>query len=584
MVITQQLTPKTFASLPRRGVILPSPDGIYGLYSVSTHGINGKRTEKEWRRLCLKSGLSRPLKCHEQTDDVAWLPPLGDYTRRLIWLRADPDRGVTQLLIVNDVIFPEHVYIASEFKGQVRHLKVRALEDGSVALAVVGQVGEDGGLYNAEAARKASAPKTYHDGMNVPELKHCAKPQRYGVFYTRLIWRDWSESEPDECSGWRAAGPLRNFCAKDISLEAPAGEDALGNFDISPKGIVFVGCRDLGDPAHTRAPDVYYVPIESWDAPVRYKPTKIIVQNDHDHYDNDNIGIVSNPRFSPDGTMIAYLKTSPPETADTRLMMAHVGSCVGFDVWKLVIGLPSSWELVPSSFEFAPTQHKRDSVFIIAEDRGRRSLYELELRHHARPRPLVKNVSVHAFYPIPSDAKDGNTRLLVSASSMVDYGLYMIVDTAEKPEQPRILSSATKNGVKLELSHSKQVSNIWLEGSSETTHAWVVKPGKFDDTKKWPVVLMLPEDAVRDEWNWKWNPALWAEQGSVIVCPSFTTPGERLHQDIINCMDYLPKLMPCIDLDRTVVAGGNVVTWMMLEHPLLAKKFRAIICDGRLLG
>ncbi len=401
------------------------------------------------------------------------------------------------------------------------------------------------------------------------------KPQKYGIFYSQLNQTD---------GGAKVTGPLLNI-VKGTALEAPASMyepgDPSGNYDIGPKGVIFVA----GDPVPSRpqyhgTSDVYFVPLESWTQPPMYKPTKLVLQNE------SSVGVAANPRFSPDGTMIAYLKTPISNIADTRLLMSHVGSLASFDVWRLVLG--SSWDLVPQSFEYAP---HGESLFITADDCGRRSLFELELQHQAQPRPLTRNPSVAGFYPLKNGHDD--LQLLVSASSMVESRVYTVIDTTQKAE-PRIVSTSTRHGMKLDLSHG-QVSEIWFEGSENTCiQAWMVKPRNFDASKKWPVVLQLhggPEDAARDEWSWRWNNAVWAEQGYIMVSPNFTGSvgfgidfttgifgqwGGRPYLDLVNCMEYLATI-PFIDMDRAVVAGGSyggyLVNWI-LGQPL-AKKVRS---------
>lgn len=270
-------------------------------------------------------------------------------------------------------------------------------------------------------------------------------------------------------------------------------EDPADNYDLCEKGIVFVACDPKPiHPRHHATSDVYFVPVDSWTAMVACRPVKITMQTDH------VVGYASNPRFSPDGSMVAYLKKPFANPADTRLLMGHVSSLSSFDVWKMCIG--SSWDLAPSSFEYAP---HGQSVLILADDCGRRALYELELRYHAAPRLLMGRPSVHGYHLL-NNGNDG-LQLLVSASSMVDNSVSMVIDTTLASE-PRVISSATRHGQKLGLSHS-QVSEVWFAGSAESfVQGWLTKPSNFDPEKKWPVVLQVhdgPEDAARDEWHWR---------------------------------------------------------------------------------
>jgi dipeptidyl aminopeptidase/acylaminoacyl peptidase len=357
-------------------------------------------------------------------------------------------------------------------------------------------------------------------------------------------------------------------------------ESSASRYDIGSNGVVFTARDPRSDPTKPQLQidsDVYSVLIEDWSKPPGSKPVKVRLQGD------DEPGMASNPRFSPDGSMVAYLKRHFSCDADVKLYMGHVASQASFDLWKMVIG--SSWDLVPESFEYAP---HGGSLFVTADNCGRFSLFELELRHGVRPRLLSEQGSVRGHYSFV-DAQ-GRCKLLVSASSHVETSCYTIHDTAEGTK-PVVVSPATRHGQKMGLSPD-QVSEVWFEGSEDTcVQAWMLKPSNFDDKKKWPLVLMIhggPESAWHDEWSMRWNAALWAEQGYVVVQPNiagstgFGVPftngknnqwGGRPYQDLVKCMEHL-STVPSIDMDRAVVAGasygGYMVNWI-LGQPLAKK-------------
>ncbi len=166
MVLTQKLTPEVFLSLPRREVSVPNANGKVGLYYVSTHEF-GKGTKKEWRVMDLDTGSSRQLTEDEKVHDVNWLPGSIDL---VVWLR-DAGEGITPLVMAdidNPTIFTS---VIIEFDGGVKHLKLKAFDDGSIAFAVVGLVGDGGNLFNDEKVKKPSTARIYDD-VNVREVCH----------------------------------------------------------------------------------------------------------------------------------------------------------------------------------------------------------------------------------------------------------------------------------------------------------------------------------------------------------------------------------------------------------------------------
>ncbi|KAK3378704.1 prolyl oligopeptidase [Lasiosphaeria ovina] len=580
MVVRRSLTPETFLTLPRRGDLVPNENGTLGLFSVSTPGLGGE-TKEEWRVIRLSSGESWTLIKNDntKTHDVSWLP--GTDGKKIACLRRH-DGGATELVIADAVpptIDPKpSIQSVDLFDGVVQHLKLHLLADGSVAFAVVGLAGEDGNLYNEEKAPKSLSSARIYDTARVREWDTYVKPQKYAIFYSKLVRRDNGQ--------WSVASQLHN-CVKDTALEAPADMyipgNPSGNFDISAKGIAFVAHDPNPSKIHySNASDVFFAPVDSWSEATEHRATCMTTGNEA------ALGVSANPRFSPDGTMIAYLKTPFANEADTRLIIGQICSLIAVDVFKTVID--SSWELVPSSFEFAPDG---ESILIVADDHGRRALHQLKLRHHTKPIALVKNRSVSAVYPLTGGS--GSLQVLVTASTGIEGSIYAVVDTAQKLED-RIISS-TNYGAKFGLRGS-QVSEIWFEGANETcVHAWVTYPSNYDEKKKWPVILEIhggPADSWRDDWHWRWNAALWAEQGYVVVRPNFTGSvgygvkfasgiygewGGRPYQDLVHCMHYLAKI-PSLDMDRVVAAGGSYGGYMaawILGHAL-AQKFKAIIC------
>ena len=66
----------------------------------------------------------------------------------------------------------------------------------------------------------------------------------------------------------------------------------------------------------------------------------------------------------------------------------------------------------------------------------------------------------------------------------------------------------------------------YFEGAeNHDVQAWVVTPSDFHSHKKYPLAFLVhggPQDAWRSDWSTRWNPAVWAEQGYVVVMPNPT--------------------------------------------------------------
>jgi dipeptidyl aminopeptidase/acylaminoacyl peptidase len=89
---------------------------------------------------------------------------------------------------------------------------------------------------------------------------------------------------------------------------------------------------------------------------------------------------------------------------------------------------------------------------------------------------------------------------------------------------------------------------------------WLLKPPGFDATKKYPVVFLIhggPQGAWEDGWSYRWNPALWAAQGWVVIAPNprgSTGVGQKFVDEISQ--DWCGKAMT--DLDAVFDAGARL--------------------------
>ena len=113
---------------------------------------------------------------------------------------------------------------------------------------------------------------------------------------------------------------------------------------------------------------------------------------------------------------------------------------------------------------------------------------------------------------------------------------------------------------------------------------WILKPPAFDASKKYPVVFLIhggPQGEWGDGWSSRWNPALWAAQGWVVVAPNprgstgfgqkFVDEitqdwGGKVMTDLDAVFDAVVKL-PYVDAARQGIAGasygGYAVDWII---------------------
>ncbi|KAK6852743.1 oligopeptidase family protein [Apiospora arundinis] len=588
MVIVPKFTPEILISAPRRAPAVPNRHGTLALFAQSTHTIGEEKTLKEVRVMKVESGESQQLTADEKVHDFVWFPDSSSSTS-VVWLKKGDD-GVTSIEMVDAAKPSESAVKLDVIEAPVDNLKLKALKDGSVAFVVTGLADDDGELYNPEKHKKLSSIRI-HDEYDVRIWDSYTKPQKHAVFYTTLA--------KNNEGAWKLSTPLKN-ALKGSPLKAPIGmyepDDPLAQFDICESGLAFAAhSTQVKDYRHGNTSAIYYLPLPSFTEPSATGPQKIPVAGD-----KDQPSYCSHPRISPDGTMIAFLRAPFGRLSQQSVYVHQLeNSTAATDVFATVTG--KEWGLIPGGLEFSADGH---FLYIDAEDCARVGLYRLDLQPNASPKTLLRDGSVKAYYPLAKD-KEGIERVFVSSANIVEPSIYQILEV----DNPEATTEAAEPWVVSKASHlenlglsRKQVSEIYFEGAGDyCVQAWVVKPRDFDPEKnKYPLSLIVhggPQAAQLDDWSYRWNLALWAEQGYIVVAPNITGStgfgleyteavqdnwGGRPYDDLVNCVEFV-KDMPGIDMDNAVASGASYGGYMMnwIQGHELGRRFKAIVChDG----
>lgn len=507
-------------------------------------------------------------------------------------------------------------YTAGTVEGPVGDLKTLRLSDHEVAFAVSGKAKPDGSIFNPEKAEKPHTSGRLYNAMFVRHWDHYVTENRNAIWLGKLTMNN---------DGKFKLSKLKN-ALKGSKLESPidpfGGKD---HFDISKNGLVFTAkAPDLNPALHTRtniyinASSTFWEDFDDSSEQVAAGIQQIELAKAHGFE-----GACTSPVWSHSGKMIAFLamRTDGYESDKNQAFIIHDYSKPQNPPTLLYASKDGKgkWDRSPQSITWSPDDWH---LYFTAEDHGRGSLF------HAGPpkRPgedsplptiLVKGGNVADVKVL----KSGN--LFLSSNSLIDNSLYSFVPVSDHKNHENTyslptsdgssesdpnslcthyISSNTRSGAMFGLSRS-QISEIHWDGAAPNTsvHAWVVKPSNFSSDKKYPLAYLIhggPQGAWEDSWSTRWNPAVFAEQGYVVICPNptgSTSYGQAFtdaiqgqwgglpYQDLVLGFDWIEKNLSYVDTARSVALGasygGFMVNWVQ-GHPL-GRRFQALVThDG----
>ena len=551
--------PKVLLSAPRRSAGVPNASGSHVLFTVSTYSFETHGKANEFRLLDTRSGESTLLAA-EGVEAVRWLDEEG-----YVWL-AGGEGGKTEVWF-GSVGGRESRYVVGSIEAPVEDLKVAALGGGEFAVVVSAKAGVDGELFDPEKAEKTQSTGKLYTGLYVRHWDSYRGQERNALWYGKLA----KKSE----GGQYQLSPLTN-ALKGTKLESPiepfGGTD---NFDVSSRGIVFVSKDPDLNPALNTKCNVYLLNVDSWTQSVKAKPKQVSIKGFE--------GASTSPVFSPDALQVAFLsmRRNGYESDQNRIFV--VGDLDAAELTASpehgTVSAQTGWDRSPSAIAWTADGK---ALLATAEDVGHARLFLIQSGQKA-PFPLTKDGSVGDVVPLSEPGK-----IFYTGSSLIDNSVFAIIQFSDEQSELSATTlwthSNSGHGSKFGLK-SKQISSIWTPASNpkvtKEVHSWVIRPSNFDSSKKYPVAYLIhggPQGAWGDSWSTRWNPAVFAEQGFVVVSPNITGStgygqaftdainknwgGDPLG-DIENAFAWVGKHLPEADNDRAVALGASYGGYMM---------------------
>ena len=368
----------------------------------------------------------------------------------------------------------------------------------------------------------------------VKEIPHPFLADFNGSELSNII--DIMEGEPYEA-------PMKPFGGVESLAWSPDGKE-----------VIYVSRKKTGkEYAESTNSDLYLYNIES-------KTTTNLTEG--------MMGYDTNPVYSPDGKYVAWLSMERDgyESDKNRIFILDRNTGEKTDLTK-------EWDYTVNTIAWSPNSK---SIFFVAHHQGVTPVFNIDLKKKEVKEVIGGVVDYADIVPV-----DDKTLIATNHSMLYPNEIFSVKNgkaTKLSTVNDEIFAQLTMPTVEKRLIPT-------TDGKQMTT--WVIYPQNFDKAKKYPAILYCqggPQQAVSQFWSYRWNFALMAANGYVVIAPNRRgLPGfgtewnEQISGDYggQNMKDYLSavdemKKEPFID-EKHIGAtgasyGGFSVYWLAGNH------------------
>lgn len=291
------------------------------------------------------------------------------------------------------------------------------------------------------------------------------------------------------------------------------------------------------------------------------------------------MGYDTNPAFSPDGKYVAWLSMEHDgyESDKNRIFIMDMASGEKTD-------LTTDWDYTADAIAWNPDGK---SIYFIAPKDGVTPVFSVALADKA---VSVVAEGVCDFAGL-SPYEGG---LLTRRHSMVYPNEICGITTPGEVKQLTNVNTELLSKIEMPKVEKRMVTTT----DKKQMTVWVLYPPKFDASKKYPAILYCqggPQQAVSQFWSTRWNLALMASNGYVVIAPNrrglpgFGTEwnaqisgdyGGQNMRDYLSAVDDMKK-ESYIDVDHIGAVGasygGFSVYWLAGNHD---KRFACFIAHA----
>ena len=429
----------------------------------------------------------------------------------------------------------------------------------------------------------ASDPVWLPDGsalLVVSDIKwpeHQEIDQRNGEYsteariWTGLMWRHWDDFR----AGKRqhlfrvdvATGKATDLTPVDHDVPAIAtGGD--GDVAVSPDGeVIAVAMHGDSTVADNTNVDIYLIGPER----AMLRPISTVAER----------GAENTPRFSPDGTMLAWLSMERAgfEADRQRLILLALPGGRGrrpANASGQSGEATAGWNLSVGSYMWCPNSR---CIYAVVEERGRDNIYRIDIPGYKRTRLIAGGVNT-------GTQVGPDNRTLV----------YLHQSNTQPPEvwvSGKALTHHNDSALAtLDLPPLEEFGFVGALGDS--VFGWSQKPPGFDPTRTYPLIYLIhggPQGAWTDSWGPRWNNQMFAARGFVVAEVNFhgsTGYGQKFtdaisqhwgdypYEDVMKGVDVVARL-PYVDSTRMGAAGASYGGYMVYWIAGHSNRFKVLV-------
>lgn len=423
-----------------------------------------------------------------------------------------------------------------------------------------------------------------NDECNAKEDAEAESSKVKAIVTERLLYRHWVE--------WRDRKRTHVFV-----VESGGGSETdmtIGDFDSPPyaaaTGVDYAFSPDSKEIAVLRNPDkieaistnsdIYVLPLPTFTR----KPVNMFWKDGTPkNISVANKGYDVSPVYTPDGKYILYRSQPRAGFEADRWRIMRYNRQTG-ETKELTIGFDQQADEMILSPD-------GKTIYFTANTRGKNPIYSVTLEPNfmLRIATHVKMVRGEAFFSNINITPDGKNFITLISSMRFPAEVYRV-----STENDSMTSLSRANN--LEFPPFEEID--WKGAMNANVHGFIVKPRDFDASKKYPLVVLIhggPQSAWNDNWGYRWNPQMFANQGYIVFLPNprgstgygqkFVDEvsadwGGRAYTDIMNGTAEVIK-KPYIDKTRIGAAGasygGYMVDWILGHNNDPRFKFKALV-------